>query len=318
MTTDGAPDAGEPGGESMAVAEASDVAAPPRAGRLRAWTCRHPVLAFVALTYAVSFGGRFLWGEARQGTIPRDWASAFYWLVAFGPAIGSLVVTAATEGAEGVRALLRTLLAWRVPVRWWLFAIFLYPLSSLATLALAWLQGATAVDAWSLPEWDGVALAKSAVFWSVTLAAEEIGWRGLALRRLLPTKGPLVASVYVALVWTPWHLAGFQFGSSSTEWRLAVFAVATFPMLLHSLVSTWIYVGARGSLLLTTTLHVSFDVSQLRLRPLLRAAGPQATAAWDLLYVAFLSVLIWRNGWLRREPRPRIELEPSREPEQPS
>jgi membrane protease YdiL (CAAX protease family) len=88
---------------------------------------------------------------------------------------------------------------------------------------------------------------------------EEIGWRGFLLPVLLRRNGALAASFVLAVVWALWHLpvdlyAGFLVkGPGAFVARL----VWTLPM---TILFTWIFLNAKGSLLVAVFLHASIGM----------------------------------------------------------
>ncbi|MBP2681921.1 MAG: amino terminal protease family protein, partial [Candidatus Krumholzibacteriota bacterium] len=88
---------------------------------------------------------------------------------------------------------------------------------------------------------------------------EEIGWRGFLLPVLLEKKGALTASLILAVVWGLWHLpidlyAGFVVKGPGA---VAVRIVWTLPI---TILFTWIFLKARGSLLVAVFLHASIGM----------------------------------------------------------
>ena len=101
----------------------------------------------------------------------------------FGPALAAIIVAAVTAGKSGVKALLSRVVRWRVGLPWYVIALGLPTLLSLATAGLNYLLGAPAfVQVGSLTVFDLVLF--------VLVVGEELGWRGYALPRLLEKRSP--------------------------------------------------------------------------------------------------------------------------------
>jgi hypothetical protein len=88
---------------------------------------RRPLTSFFLLAYSLTWLGWSPWflSEAGVGLLPYD-GGEFDVLfnvagLVLGPTLAAFVVTAATEGREGVRRLLRRIVLWRVGLRWYLF-----------------------------------------------------------------------------------------------------------------------------------------------------------------------------------------------------
>ena len=90
---------------------------------------RFPLLAYFVLAYALTW-----WVYPLLQVNPMIGL-----LGLFGPALAAILVTAITDGRPGVRALLTRVVRWRVPVRWYVFAIGLPTLLALLAAGLsAW------------------------------------------------------------------------------------------------------------------------------------------------------------------------------------
>ena len=129
-----------------------------------------------------------------------------------GPVIAAFSVTAVIDGRNGVRDLAQRVVRWRVPVRWWLFAVG-SPLALLAAALLVTALGPGLPDLGNfgrmagLPEW-GV-LFVWLMFVVVNGLGEESGWRGYALPQLRRRHGMLTASLLLVPIWAGWHLPLF-------------------------------------------------------------------------------------------------------------
>ena len=73
---------------------------------MSAFSKRHPLPVFLVLAYVLSW-----------------WALPFGVFLPFGPLLASLIVTAIVDGRQGLRALGRRLIFWRVGWRWYPTAI---------------------------------------------------------------------------------------------------------------------------------------------------------------------------------------------------
>ena len=221
------------------------------------------LVAFVALTYALSWGWSFalvaLGLVVRQGT---GWPTHYPALL--GPALAAVAVTAWRRGRGGVHDLLGRLLRWRVPLRWWLVA-----LSPLGFLAIALLIGAAAGE--DLPSWDDVgqfsgtpaigALGVTALILAVNGVGEETGWRGFALPTLQRRLRPLPATLVLAVIWFAWHLPYFWLLASYRGFAPPMLLVMFLSLACGAVVLTWLYNRSGGSLLLVVVWHGLYNVA---------------------------------------------------------
>jgi membrane protease YdiL (CAAX protease family) len=89
--------------------------------------------------------------------------------------------------------------------------------------------------------------------------SEEVGWRGFALPRLQARHSPLVASLVLSVFWAIWHAPAYFGGFAAqsledtiVEWMFVV------PV---TIVFTWLYNRASGSLLVTALLHPAMNTA---------------------------------------------------------
>jgi len=121
-------------------------------------------------------------------------------LADFGPAIAAIVVSAAEGGLQGVRSLLAQVLRWRANPAWYVVALALPTLLTLAATALWAAASGERPARWLLfpPAFQLIAL-------PVGPWGEELGWRGFAQPRLQATLPWPLASVVVGVMWGVWH-----------------------------------------------------------------------------------------------------------------
>src|SRR5436189_6463050 len=99
----------------------------------------------------------------------------FIHLGAYSPSLVALWLTARAEGGSGVRALLGRILQWRVPARWYLFAVGYIPAIKLT----AALVQRVATGAWPRLRSDAWYLIPVGVAFAAPVqAGAAVGWRG--------------------------------------------------------------------------------------------------------------------------------------------
>ncbi len=87
-----------------------------------------------------------------------------------------------------------------------------------------------------------------------------MGWRGYVLPRLQAKYSALTASLILGVIWGLWHLPKFV-----THWDTITFLWFMVDALVKSILLTWMYNGTRGSLLLVTLFHASFNTAGMML-----------------------------------------------------
>jgi membrane protease YdiL (CAAX protease family) len=216
---------------------------------------RHSLLIFFALAYALSWAVEIPIALRAQGLIGADIPLSLHYLSAYGPMLAAIIVTALADGAEGLRALFRRMLKWRVRPVWWLVA--LAPLLAYALLALVLSFSPGAGSGFAplgqidfLPNLGAGAL----LVWFLTFGlGEETGWRGFALPRLQRGRSALGATFILWVFWALWHLPLFFYLYDTTI--LAGFLIG---LLAGAITFTWLF-NSTGSVLLVAVWHAAFN-----------------------------------------------------------
>jgi membrane protease YdiL (CAAX protease family) len=159
------------------------------------WVRRHQFLTFVAIAYAFSWT---LWGLAAIGVgrVP-------FLVGGLGPMVAAAAVITLT--GRSLRDWIRPVWRWRVPARWWAYALGL-PALLYAIISLVLQVTGSPVD-WSLALGRLPAYAGTFIFvLFVGGGLEEPGWRGFGLPLLQQQLSPLKATLLLGLVWGVWHV----------------------------------------------------------------------------------------------------------------
>jgi len=207
-------------------------------GALRGWVQRRPVIAFVVLAYTLSW---LTWLPALLGFGGR----VAVVVGGLGPLVAAVVVTRYLGGS--VRAWMRPIARWRVPVRYYIYALGLPPLLYGVIDILLALLGYD-VDLSLLAERAPAYLATLGLVAVLGGGLEEPGWRGFALPRLERRYTPVVATLILGLAWGLWHVPLYGPLGFVVPLVLAFFY-------------TWLY-NRTGSVLLCILLHASFTPAQ--------------------------------------------------------
>jgi uncharacterized protein len=177
---------------------------------------RHPLLFYSIIAYAITWLAWLPFVLSREGggylpfTSPIGDDLSLY-IGSFGPALAAFIVMGATEGRAGIHRLLQKMVLWRVGLRWYLFALLGVP--ALLALGTIVVPGNLA----SFKPMDPLSLLIDYLPFFVYPAllvggplGEEPGWRGFALPRLQRRYGPLVGSLILGLLWSPFHYSAPQ------------------------------------------------------------------------------------------------------------
>lgn len=239
------------------------------------------VWAFFALTLFISWSTWLSAAAAEAGLLPFSIPLAVQAVGIFGPALAALIVAARVEGREGLRRLWRRLVRWRVGWQWYALALLGPALLFAAAIAIGALLGLSVdlsrpavldlVGDDSLSPW--LLLPPLFLYTLITVAGEEIGWRGYALPHLLDQQSPLTASLIVGLVWGLWHVPL----ASLPETGAGIVHIPIFWFMVDilgaSILYTWIFRRSGRSLLIIVLLHTANNVAASYL-PILPPAAP--------------------------------------------
>lgn len=243
-----------------------------------------PVLAFVCLTFAITWG---IWWPVAFGVIQGGVVEK---IGGFAPTIVGLVLTATLTGEAGLRRLGRKLLDWRAGIGWYLLALAFVPVLLLVAVGLFRALGGTLV----LSPPNLVILVIGFVYVLVTsVAGEEIGWRGFALPRLQRSYSALTASLLLGVVWFLWHLPLFYMESDFHRYipiELFALQIVGFTVLY-----TWLFNNTRGSLLFPHLFHTATNFSFFVIPVLPMAPGDPTATLWIgicILWVVVIGVIL--------------------------
>ena len=186
----------------MLTSTAAKQSGPGRTG-LSQLVRRHPLAAFLVLTYGLSWA---LWIPL---DIFRDATSGPFTSIALligsnVPSVVAIVLTAVGFGKGATRKLLGQLLIWRVGWRWYL--VLLAPTALVVgTITLVAVTRGGPTAALAMPLLNAIFFVAFMTF-PGSAVGEEIGWRGFALPRLQARRTALTASLVVGSLHGLWHL----------------------------------------------------------------------------------------------------------------
>ena len=242
-----------------------------------------PVVWFVLLTVGLTFATYLL-------PLPRE---VLPLLIVFIPTVIAASLVAVTgEGTVG--SLFAQLIPSRISLKWALIALgtglALRVAITLVGIALG-LTTSFGLDAFT----------PFLVIVFIFAAAEEIGWRGYALPRVIEKQSPLAASLILGVPWASLHLALFLPGMMYDGQPIIPTMIT---MMALSVLCTWAYVGAgKGGVLASTLLHGSQNMFVF-----LNHGIDSSTANWLMAAVytlaAVIVVVLARRQMLSHTPTP--------------
>lgn len=189
--------------------------------------------------------------------IPALLSTIMGYVAIFSPAVAAFILTRIHSGKEGVKALWRS--GWRTPFKkkWLIPAILLIPLSGLLTWGIMALLDQPI-------EWEyGAPIAMivpiGLLIWLLNAYPEEYGWRGYALPRLLDKFSPLIASIFLGIIWGLWHLP-LHFIPGTTQYVIPFWQFFLQTILL-SILYTWLHIGTGGSVFIAALFHAFGNIT---------------------------------------------------------
>ena len=296
---------------------AERAAAGPQRPGVAAGITRHPVPAYFALTFAISWGLALLaigGSGGMRGTTPTSDPRFAYAVMAMlaGPSVTGILLTALVGGRAGLREFLSRLLRWRVGAVWYAVALLTAPVVMTATLlALSSISPAFVPGIFISDHKASLVLVSLAV----GLAAgvfEEPGWTGFAIPTVRRRHGVVASGLIVGIWWSAWHLLPNVWSSRAAYGDLAVsvfvaataFGVFVGYLTAFRVLMVWVY-DRTESLFVAVLMHVSITASLLILNPLgisgvhlLAYSFALAAAVWIVVAV----VAVVGRGRFRSQP----------------
>lgn len=245
-----------------------------------------PLLSFFVLSFAPSFAYELLCILVlRLPLVPWMFAAPF-----IGPFLAAFVVTAATDGRAGVRALVRDLCRWRVGGRW--YALVMIGLPALLMFCVLPLPGAVAAFQPAPGELGGWAVGFVLVLIVGGPLGEEPGWRNFATPRLQERFGPVLGTFILGVMWGLWHLPlflidGYNHAGADLAASVRPYLVFLGFTIAIAYLFTWLYNRTGGSGPIAILAHTCFNVSLL---PVL-FPGVDNDLAYEIVQLAALAVL---------------------------
>jgi membrane protease YdiL (CAAX protease family) len=232
---------------------------------------------------------------ANSGVMPFQVPFAVYILLGYGFVLASVIMTGLTLGKEAIIALLKRFLLWRVGWKWYPVAFLLIPVIDLLAVYLNSIVSQTPVDfstvfAYKIfgPSANLILLIVPFFIFDALTNGEEIGWRGYVLPRLQAKYSALISTLILGVIWSFWHLPKFV-----THWDTVSFVWFVVDTVAKAILLTWLYNNTRGSLLLVTLFHASFNTASVMLPMANTATGENLGAEiFAVLLTVFVAVVV--------------------------
>jgi membrane protease YdiL (CAAX protease family) len=242
----------------------ADTAAQRPGAARRGLLARHPLLFCFIIAYAGSWLVEMplVLSEDGAGLLPFSSPlpplATIAVAVFAGPFLAAFIMTGVTEGRAGLDRLLGRIVLWRVGLRWYLFALVGIPvILVLSAVVLPGVLASFQTPALSLVLFYPVSVVLA--FFIGGPLGEEPGWRGFALPRLQRQHGPLVGSLILGPIWALWHLPLFWWPGWHNPPTILNIVLYVLALTALTIVFTWVFNNAHGSVLMTMLLHASLN-----------------------------------------------------------
>ncbi len=184
----------------------------------------------------------------------------FLLLGAFGPMIAALIITYKISRFSGCIKLLRKLFIVKIHYKWYLLSFFI-PVAIVMSVFAA--LKIIAVPGLQINFMDPFDFLAGFFVCLLIVTGEEVGWRGFALPRFQTKYNALVSSIILGILWSLIHFPLFLVQPERQAGVNLLIIVPGFILLivLFSVIATFLYNGARGSVLFPCIFHASMGVS---------------------------------------------------------
>ncbi len=171
------------------------------------------------------------------------------------PLILAFVLTAISEGKQGVKALVGRLWKRGLSIKWVLISLLVWPVVFLMiNLAASALEDTALPAIFSFVGKPWTYFPNTFLAGSLIVILEEFGWRGYVLPRLQARWNALASSIILGVFWALAHLPNWFMppGNPNRDENYWAFAV---QIILASILCTWIFNNTRGNLLAVILAH---------------------------------------------------------------
>lgn len=224
---------------------------------------KHKLMTFIAFTYGISW---LIWlPNVLAGLFDVGWEVSNWLHIAggLGPFLGAVITTAIFEKRAGVARYFRDKLFTPPSLRWTLVGVgmpilfFAVPALALGLFTGDWVELADLGLNSKLPFTNPLLIW---LLWCIFYGiGEEGGWRGLLFPELIKTYPARISTLYVALVWAPWHLPVFLYDKDLGSMGFFGTIGWAVGLLFGSLLLGWLVKRARFNLWPVILWHGTFN-----------------------------------------------------------
>lgn len=208
-------------------------------------------------------------------------------LIVFLPTLAALIAAALLDGKAGLRELWRRVTLWRVGWRWYLIALILPIIIHLIVAGLAMLQGETLAMSFDI-------FILNLIFVLIFATAEEIGWTGYALPRLMKKWSASWVMLIFGFIHAAFHLPFYLLPLPEELRQAAPLPLFVIMAIAFVVFRIWLYQNTEGSVVIAIVYHVAINASVVLVMGISREMQ-----GWLLPTVWSIAALIFFVGYYR-------------------
>lgn len=214
------------------------------------------LFVFLILTFLWSWilwiiGLNYLSDEINQKSISKF--LVFFFVGVYGPTISGIITTLFFDGLKGLFELIKKLFIWKVPLKYYLYIIFL-PLIFVSIGIVLYGQFLGEIGGFDKMAYLSIPTILLTGLYAGPLG-EELGWRGFLLPEFQKKYSTLKSAIIIGFIWFVWHIPLFwaPFGTLVSGEAITIFPVIIYFMMLIclSIIITWLVNNSKGSVLIS-------------------------------------------------------------------
>jgi uncharacterized protein len=229
---------------------------------IRALIKSHPLLSYVALTFAITWGTILIVVGVGPGGILAT-KEQYETLMPFlypamlaGPSVAGIVLSGILYGRSSFSDLFARMTRWRVGARWYAVALLTAPLVFTAVFVPLSLISPEFLPRIFITSDKASVLLMGIAAGLVAGIFEELGWTGFAIPRMGLRYGVLGTGLFIGVLWAAWHLLQGYWASGVTSGELsqalwlanAVVGTLVGSLVAYRVLMVWVYERTGGSL----------------------------------------------------------------------
>jgi uncharacterized protein len=285
---------------------------------IRALIKSHPLLSYVALTFAITWGTILIVVGVGPGGILAT-KEQYETLMPFlypamlaGPSVAGIVLSGILYGRSSFSDLFARMTRWRVGARWYAVALLTAPLVFTAVFVPLSLISPEFLPRIFITSDKASVLLMGIAAGLVAGIFEELGWTGFAIPRMRLRYGVLGTGLFIGVLWAAWHLLQGYWASGVTSGELsqalwlanAVVGTLVGSLVAYRVLMVWVYERTGGSLPVAMLMHVSLTFFTIIVFPpsAVMANLISGYAYTAVLWVVVGAVAVANHGHLSRQP----------------